>query len=230
MIDYQEAVSLVLSATKTLPAEFVSLAEALGRTLARDIRAQEDIPPFDKATMDGYAVRAADTRPDAGNAAIELEVTEDLPAGRTTRRAVGPGQAVRIMTGAPMPKGADAVVMVEDTEKSGSRVKVRREVRPGDNTGKAGEDLRKGELVLERGSTVGPAETGMLAAAGLARVPVVRRPKLAILSTGTRSSNPERRKAPAGSGIPTAPPSRPWPAARARRRNTWASPGTGIDL
>ena len=146
--------------------------------------------------MDGYAVRAADTGLAAGNVAVELEVTEDLPAGRITRRAVGPGQAVRIMTGAPLPKGADAVVMVEDTEKSGGRVKVRSEVRPGDNTGEAGEDLRKGELVLERGSTVGPAEIGILAAAGLARVPVVRRPKLAILSTGDEIVEPGEKKGP----------------------------------
>ncbi len=194
MIDYKVARGLVLSALKTLPPEFAPLAEAPGRTLARDIKARENIPPFTKATMDGYAVRAEDIRAAGKDAAVELEVLEDLPAGRVSRRSVGPGQAVRIMTGAPLPKSADAVVMVEDTERSGGRVKIRRAVRPADNTGQAGEDLKKGELVLERGAVIGPAETGMLAATGLARVPVVRRPKLAVIATGDEIVEPGERK------------------------------------
>jgi len=196
MIDYQDARALVLSALKTRPPESVLLAEALGRSLAREVRARENIPPFTKATMDGYALRAEDTQAAGRDNTVELEVTEDLPAGRLSRKFVGPGQAIRIMTGAPLPKGADAVVMVEDTEKSGGRVKVRRAVRPADNTGQAGEDLKKGELVLERGAVIGPAETGLLAAAGLARVPVVRRPKLAVIATGDEIVEPGERKAP----------------------------------
>ncbi len=196
MIDYKDARALVLSALKTRPPESVLLAEALGRSLAREVRARENIPPFTKATMDGYALRAEDTQAAGRDNTVELEVTEDLPAGRLSRKFVGPGQAIRIMTGAPLPKGADAMVMVEDTEKSGSRVKVRRAVRPADNTGQAGEDLKKGELVLERGAVIGPAETGLLAAAGLARVPVVRRPKLAVIATGDEIVEPGERKAP----------------------------------
>jgi molybdopterin molybdotransferase len=196
MIDYKDAQALVLSALKTRPPESVLLAEALGRSLAREVRARENIPPFTKATMDGYALRAEDTQAAGRDNTVELEVTEDLPAGRLSRKFVGPGQAVRIMTGAPLPKGADAVVMVEDTEKSGGRVKVRRAVRPADNTGQAGEDLKKGELVLERGAVIGPAETGLLAAAGLARVPVVRRPKLAVIATGDEIVEPGEKKAP----------------------------------
>jgi molybdopterin molybdotransferase len=195
MINHEEARALVLSALKTRPPEFVSLPEALGRTLARDIKASENIPPFTKATMDGYAVRAEDILAAGKDAAVELEVLEDLRAGRVSRRSVGLGQAVRIMTGAPLPKGADAVVMVEDTERSGGRVKIRRTVRPADNTGQAGEDLKKGELVLERGGVIGPAETGMLAATGLARVPVVKRPKLAVIATGDEIVEPGERKA-----------------------------------
>jgi molybdopterin molybdotransferase len=145
--------------------------------------------------MDGYALKAEDVRTAGKDAAVELEVLEDLPAGRVSRRSVGRGQAVRIMTGAPLPKGADAVVMVEDTEKSGGRVKVRRAVRPADNIGQAGEDLKKGELVLERGAVIGPAETGLLAAAGLPRVPVVGRPKLAVIATGDEIVEPGERKA-----------------------------------
>jgi molybdopterin molybdotransferase len=181
MIEYAEARSLVLSAARALPAETVPLARALGRTLSRDIKAREAIPPFTKATMDGYAVRAADT---AAAPAVELAIVEDLPAGRRARRAVGPMQAARIMTGAPLPAGADAVVMVEDTERSGRGVLIRRAVRPGDNIGLAGEDLKRGDTALERGAVIGPAEIGMLAAANAARVPVVRRPQVAVIATG----------------------------------------------
>ena len=196
MINYEEARALALSALKTRPPESVLLAEALGRTLARDIKARENIPPFNKATMDGYALRAEDIRAAGKDAAVELEVLEDLPAGRVSRKSVGRGQAVRIMTGAPLPKGADAVVMVEDTQKSGGRVKVRHEVKPGTNIGQAGEDLKKSELVLERGAVIGPAETGLLAAAGLALIPVVRRPKLAVIATGDEIVEPGDRKGP----------------------------------
>jgi len=196
MIEYADARALVLAAAKTLPAEAVALPESLGRTLARDIKAAESIPPFTKATMDGYAVRAADTRRSgtAAARAVELDVLEDLPAGRLSRKTVGPGQAVRIMTGAPLPAGADAVVMVEDTEKAGRRVTVRREAGPGDNIGLAGEDLEKGEIALERGALIGPAEIGMLAAAGLRRVPVTRRPRLVVIATGDEIVEPGVRK------------------------------------
>ncbi len=192
MIEYQDARALVLSKAKALPAEIVPLARALGRILARDIRAREDIPPFTKSTMDGYAVRAEDTRrpgPDAA-AAVELEVLEDLPAGRLSRKVLGPGQAIRIMTGAPLPGGADAVVMVEDTETSGRAVKVRREVRPGDNIGLAGEDIKRNGVALDRGTLIGPADVGMLAAIGLARVPVTRQPRLAVIATGDEIVEP----------------------------------------
>ncbi len=191
MIEYKEARALVLAASKALPAETVLLARALGRTLARDAKAVEDIPPFTKSAMDGYAVRATDTRP----APVELAVVEDLPAGRLARRRIGPGEAARIMTGAPLPEGADAVVMVEDTERSGPfGVVVKRAADPGDNVGPAGEDVAKGETALERGKVIGPAETGMLAAIGLARVAVVRRPRLAVISTGDEIVEPGERK------------------------------------
>ncbi len=131
MIEYADAQALVASATRTLPAETVPLARALGRTLARNLKAREDIPPFTKAAMDGFAVRAADTSP-AERGPVTLRIVEDLPAGRLARRAIGPGQAARIMTGAPLPPGADAVVMVEDAETSGRGVILRRAVRQTD--------------------------------------------------------------------------------------------------
>ncbi len=200
MIEYAEALAMVLAAAKSLPAETVPLAAALGRTLARDVKAREAVPPFTKATMDGYAVRAEDTRapaaaaPGQGRAVVELAVLEDLPAGRVSRRSVGAGQAVRIMTGAPLPRGADAVVMVEDTEAAGRTVRVRRQVKPGDNIGLLGEDLGKGELALAKGTLIGPAEIGLLAAAGQARVPVARRPRLTVIATGDEIVEPGERR------------------------------------
>lgn len=194
MIDYRKALREVVAKAKPLRQKSVPLADALGRTLARGIRARDPIPPFSKATMDGYAVRAVDTRPAKGP--VELAVVEDLPAGRVSRRAVGPGQAVRIMTGAPLPKGADAVVMVEDTERTEGGVRILNAVRPGDSIGEAGEDVRKGDLVLEKGADIGPAEVGMLAALGLASVPVARRPVVAIIATGDEIVEPGRRTRP----------------------------------
>jgi molybdopterin molybdotransferase len=200
MIELKEARDLVIQAAKPLPAETVPLERALGRTLARDARAREAVPPFAKSAMDGYAVRAADTAPvptspPGAAAGVELRVVDDLPAGRLSRRALGPGEAARIMTGAPLPRGADAVVMVEDTERTGpGGVLVRLAVRPGDNIGLAGEDLEKGETAVERGAVIGPAETGMLAAVGLARVPVVRRPRIAVIATGDEIVEAGERK------------------------------------
>lgn len=192
MIAYREALELVLAAAKALPAESVPLAGAMGRTLARDVKAREDIPPFTKATMDGYALRAADTEPagPGGPGWVDLEVVADLPAGRLPKKPIGPGQAVRIMTGAPLPAGADAVVMVEDTASHGQAVTVRCRVRPGDNIGLAGEDLKKGEIAVGRGVRIGPAEIGVLASAGAARVPVSRRPKVAVIATGDEIVEP----------------------------------------
>jgi molybdopterin molybdotransferase len=196
MISYREALESVLAAAKTLPAESVPLARALGRTLARDVKAREDIPPFTKATMDGYAVRAADTAPagPGGHGPVELEVVADLPAGQVPRKPIGPGQAVRIMTGAPLPAGADAVVMVEDTGSHDRAVTILSRVRPGDNIGLAGEDLKKGEKAVERGALIGPAEIGMLAASGLALVPATRRPNVAVIPTGDEIVEPGQPK------------------------------------
>ena len=196
MIDFADALRRVIVRAKPLAAQSVPLTGSLGRTLAQNVRARAPIPPFAKATMDGYAVRADDSRPDAAGQAAELAVIEDLPAGRISRRAIGRGQAVRIMTGAPLPKGADAVVMVEDTEKAGTRVKIFRAVAPGDNIGRAGEDLEKGDLILEKGDLIGPAEVGMLAALGLASVRVVRRPKLAVIATGDEIVEPGKKAGP----------------------------------
>ncbi len=196
MIDYADALRRVVARAKPLPVESVPLTGSLGRTLAQNVRARSPIPPFAKATMDGYAVKAEDTHPAAARRPVELEVVEDLPAGRVSRKTLVPGRAVRIMTGAPLPKGADAVVMVEDTEKADTRVRIFRAVSPGDNIGRAGEDLEKGDIILEKGELIGPAEVGMLAALGLSSVQVVRRPKLAVIATGDEIIEPGEKAGP----------------------------------
>ncbi|MEK7828934.1 MAG: gephyrin-like molybdotransferase Glp [Deltaproteobacteria bacterium] len=189
MISVEAALEIILSEIKPLGMERINVFSSLGRVLGEDIFASTDNPPWDNSAMDGYALRAIDTKTASKNKPIILKVIEDLPAGYTAKKTIKKGEAIRIMTGAPMPKGADAVLMVEDTEKTEikgqkSEVKIFREARLGDNIRKAGEDFRKGDLVLTKGVTIRPAEIGMLAAVGKPIVYVHQRPKVAVLSTG----------------------------------------------
>ncbi|MGV7032309.1 molybdopterin biosynthesis protein [Methylobacterium symbioticum] len=168
-----------------LPAESVPVADSLGRVLARDLASPIDVPPFDRALVDGFALRAADTE-GAGPADPRRLVLnrEILACGVAPGLTVEAGTATPIATGGVIPRGADAVVMVEQTEFEGEAVTVLAPVRPGQSVGYAGADMASGETVLRRGAVISAREIGMLAACGLARVPVVRRPKVAVLSTG----------------------------------------------
>ena len=172
-----------------LPGETVPLAAALGRVLAADVLAASDAPPFDRANVDGMAVRAADTAGAADGAPRRLLLNaEVLVCGRPPALTVGSGSATAIATGGVMPRGADAVVMVEHTElietADGPAIDLRRAVAPGQFVSHAGSDIARGEMLLRRGALVTSREIGMLAASGLDRVAVVRRPKVAVLSTG----------------------------------------------
>jgi molybdopterin molybdotransferase len=182
MLTVEEAQSLVLQRVPRMPAESVPLLEGHGRVLAEPVVADADIPPFDNTSMDGYAVVAADTI----TTPVELEVVGVVPAGRVAEFTVGRGQAAKIMTGAPMPEGADAVVQVEWTEplEQGRRVRVQRGVTPGQNVRPRGEDMRRGQVVLQPGERLTPAAIGMLATLGKASVAVYRRPRVAIIATG----------------------------------------------
>jgi len=189
-----EALAAVLDGAAPLDAESVPLLDALGRALADDVASPLDLPPWDNAGMDGYAVRAADVRGASVAFPAELRVVGEIAAGDDADSlalgALGAGQAVRISTGAPVPNDADAVVRVEDTERAGDRVRVTsdrdvagdtpqtRNVRP------RGEDVRAGTAVLERGATIGAAAIGVLASVGRASVPVTRRPRVAVVSSG----------------------------------------------
>lgn len=184
MISVDEARERILSEITPLPPEEVPILDALGRTLAEEVRSDVDIPPFDNSAMDGYAVRAADVEIATAEAPVVLEVLEDIAAGYVATNRVGEGQAIRIMTGAPLPEGADGIVMVEFTERTGSGVNIFKGVRKGESVRYAGEDVREGEVVLAQGKLLKPGDIGMLASTGRAAVRVFRQPRVAILSTG----------------------------------------------
>ncbi len=196
LIPVEEFRARVLAAVPVLDAETVPLPELRGRVLAEDVVAADDIPPFANSAMDGYAVRAADVAGAGANHPVTLPVVEHVPAGRVPRRAIGPGEAARIMTGAMLPAGADAVVMVEETDGGNREVMIRRAASAGDNVRPAGESVCRGETVLERGSIIGPAHVGMLATLGHIRARVARRPRVALLSTGDELVPPEASPGP----------------------------------
>ncbi len=170
-----------------LPAESVPLSQSLGRVLADDVIAPIDVPPFDRANVDGFALRAADTAGAGDAAPRQLALNAEVVAcGHAPRIEVAPGTATTIATGGVVPRGADAVVMIENTEliESLPAIELRRAVAPGQYVSYAGSDIARGETVLRKGHRIGSREIGMLAACGIATVGVVRRPKVAVLSTG----------------------------------------------
>lgn len=184
MIELEEALEIILSQVKLVSSEKIDILSSLSRTLAEDVHADFDIPGFDRAAMDGYAVLSKDTNSASKKKPVILEVIANVPAGYSTEKVVKNGRAVRIMTGAPMPKGADAVIMVEDTEKEEEKVKIFRKVTCQENVSFAGEDVKRGELILSQGSLIRPAEVAMLASLGKENVLVKMKPRVAIISTG----------------------------------------------
>jgi len=184
MLSVEEASQRLLGYFHLLEPETVPVLESLGRVLAEDIRADVDIPPHANTAMDGYALQAADTRAASPESAVELRIIADLAAGYVSSQEVVPGTCIRIMTGAPIPRGADAVVPFEDTERKGDLVRIFKGVSTEDNVRQAGEDVKKGTLVLHKGCRIRPQEVGMLATVGHKDVQVTRRPRVAILATG----------------------------------------------
>ena len=184
MIEVHEALKRVLEALPSLEGEMVSLPASRGRVLAEEIRSPRDVPPFRNSAMDGFALRSADIATATESRPVTLSVLETIGAGTVARHSVGKGQAIRIMTGAPVPEGADTVVRVEDTEPGGDRVAVRVAVETGSNIRHPGEDVGSGEVVFDVGRIIRPADIGVLASIGVSVVRVVRRPRVAILATG----------------------------------------------
>ncbi len=184
MLSVERALEIVLRAFHPLPPEETPILESLGRVLAQDVYSEVDIPPHANSAMDGYALLATDTIGASPNNPRRLRVIGNLAAGYVSDQQVVPGTAIRIMTGAPIPPGADAVIRFERTAQHGEWVEVLSEVKAGQNVRYAGEDVRRGELVLSRGTRIRPQEIGMLAALGHRTVQVIRRPRVAILATG----------------------------------------------
>jgi molybdopterin molybdotransferase len=207
MISVEEARERILAYFQRLQPETRPLLGALGQVLAEDITATFDIPPLDNTAMDGYAVRSSDTTGASEANPVELRVTGEVAAGYIYDGEVELGGAVRIMTGAPIPRGADAVVPFEETDETGlqaphaagrtnGRVRVFKEARAGANLRLAGEDVATGQTVLQDGMLLGAAQLGVLASVGRDRVTVSRRPRVAILSTGDELLQPGEPRRP----------------------------------
>ena len=184
MISFDEALNNILSHIHALGFEKVSLLDALGMVIAEDIYAKRDIPPLDNSAMDGYALKFEDIQKASPKDPVRLEVIEDLPAGFISKKKIERGKAIRIMTGAPIPKGADAVIPVEETKKEDGAVLIFKAAAPGENIRKSGEDVKKGDRVISQGDTLRPAEVGMLASVGRSFISVYQKPMVAILCTG----------------------------------------------
>ncbi len=185
MISVDSALETILKEIKPLGVESLDIIGSRGRVMGEDIIASRNNPPWDNSAMDGYALRSDDSRTASAEKPVSLKVIYDLPAGSVPGSAVGKGEAVRIMTGAPVPAGADAVIMVERTEANESgTVVIRSSVTAGENIRKSGEDFRAGVVVIRKGAVIRPAEISMLATVGAPFVFVHKRPRVAIVSTG----------------------------------------------
>ncbi len=194
MISVEEALEKILSEVDVLEAETVPILESLGQVLAEDVESGINVPPLDNSAMDGYAVQSKDTAGASEQSPRFLSVIDTVMAGSISKKQVVPGTAIRIMTGAPVPRGADSVVQFEDTDEDKrkesaadepvTRVGVFSEAKPGQNIRWAGEDVAKGVAMLKKGTVLRPAEVGLLASVGKSRVKVVRRPVIAVLATG----------------------------------------------
>ncbi len=194
MLSVEEALEKILHEIDTLEEESVPILESLGQVLAEDIKSDINVPPLDNSAMDGYAVRSGDTTGASEKTPVFLRVIDTVMAGSISRHEVVPGTAVRIMTGAPVPGGADSVVQFENTDEEKrkatasdqpvTRVGILSEAKSGLNIRKAGETISKGTTALKKGTVLRAAEIGMMASLGYGRVPVIRRPVVAILSTG----------------------------------------------
>ncbi|HJQ45235.1 MAG TPA: gephyrin-like molybdotransferase Glp [Amycolatopsis sp.] len=189
MISVDEYRATITSLLGRAPTASLPLADCAGLVLAEDLLAGVSLPPFDNSAMDGYAVRAVDV----AEVPVELPVTEDIPAGRTEIPPLLPGTAHRIMTGAPMPQGADAIVMVEHTDGGTEKVLVRQGAQPGAHLRRTGEDVVQGTLALAAGTVLGPAQLGLAAAVGTQRLTVYRPLRVLVVSTGSELVVPPAR-------------------------------------
>jgi molybdopterin molybdotransferase len=184
VISVGEAIQIILRQISPLPGEEVPLIQAGGRILFENVRAHRNVPPFSNSAMDGYAVRWGDVAQASVSNPVTLRVMENVPAGYVAKHRVTKGNAIRIMTGAPVPRGADTIVRVEYTESVGDQVRISKVDGQGSHIRDTGEDIQRGQTILERGRILTSADVGLLASVGKSRVRVYRRPTVAIISTG----------------------------------------------
>ena len=189
LLSIEEAQRLILERVRPLEAEPVPLDGAAGRVLSKSATSRVDLPPFDSSAMDGFAVRSGDTPG-------RLSVSERIPAGRPAQRALDPGEAMGIATGGSVPDGADAVIQLEAVVDSGNTIEIPEPVSAGANIRPRGGDLHRGDVVVEAGEVLGPAQIGALAAAGIPEISCSRRPRAAVLATGTELRRPGEQLAP----------------------------------
>ncbi len=185
-----QAVERLLAVPVSLKTETVPLAAACGRVLGADMTARLSVPPFDRSPFDGYALRGADTVNASREHPVTLSITEEIPAGTVPRYPVGPGQAAKILTGGPMPPGADTTVKYEQTEFGPDHVTIFSPCAPGSNVARAGEDVAAGGVLARRGDVLEPAALGLLAGQGFTEAPVYTRPAVTVLSTGSELLRP----------------------------------------
>lgn len=189
-VSLEEAQDIVLSKARPVSQTMVSLGEALGRVVSRDLRAPRSVPAFDRSPVDGYALRTEDTEVASPTNPVVLTIVEEVPAGGVPTKKVTPGTAVKITTGAPIPEGANAVIRFEDVEETVDKIKVSSRMKPGVNIVPAGEDVLEGEIVARSGTRVNAPLLGVLASLGIASVPVYEKPKVAIITTGSELLDP----------------------------------------
>jgi molybdopterin molybdotransferase len=198
LIELDSARRIVLAQTEPLEQQDVALESSLGRTLAEDVTSSETVPGFDNSAMDGFAVSARDTEAATVSSPAVLRTVGESSAGRPSGRCLKPGEAIAISTGAMLPRGADAVVAIEDVVRAGAGIEVPSPVEPGRDVRAAGEDIQAGEVVLRAGTSVGPFELGVLASVGSSRVACVRCPTVRVLTTGDELLDPDEPLRPGG--------------------------------
>ncbi|KAA3602815.1 MAG: molybdopterin molybdenumtransferase MoeA [Calditrichaeota bacterium] len=191
MISVSEAKRLILENTNTFSPSRNSLSESLGLVLAENVFSKDNIPFADNSAMDGYAVKFEDTKGASKENPVKLKMSEVVAAGHSSNQVLQNGEVVKIMTGAPIPNGADSVVIVEQTEKNGDEVSIFREAKLAENIRRAGEDISVGMQVLKKGKIISPADLGVLASVGNANPLSFRKPKIAVLATGDEIISPE---------------------------------------
>lgn len=195
-ISLEEAQNLLLQSANIVEESSVSLMEAVGRVLSRDIRARENLPSFDKSPLDGYALMAKDVEQAQPSRPVALEVIEEVRAGFVPQKKITPGTAIKVMTGAPVPEGADTVIKYESTKRIDNVIYLSCPLKSGSNIVPAGDDVKQGEVVALKGTVITPGLVGLLAALGMAQAPVFRKVRIGIISTGDELIDPVKEPSP----------------------------------